>query len=161
MTPMTDQRERLGTLIDNHIIASGEEYRLVAQRANISVETLAKARRGEKINTRSLTRIETALGWEQGTASHILAGGNPPPRREACAPSRSQHPTEDDAPAIRIIGTEPLSPGETLEGWTAGDEQTHYRYQAADIEIRLMIPTSTPLEDVARRFRAMASVGRV
>src|SRR5699024_7068726 len=83
---MTDQRERLGTLIDNHIIASGEAYRLVAQRANISGETLAKARRGEKINNRSLTRIESALGWEQGTAAHILAGGNPPPRQEACAP---------------------------------------------------------------------------
>src|SRR5699024_11470118 len=113
---MTDQRERLGTLIDNHIIASGEEYRLVAQRANISVETLAKARRGEKINTRSLTRIETALGWEQGTASHILAGGNPPPRSESCSPSRSQHTTVDDAPAIRIIGTDPITPGENHTG---------------------------------------------
>lgn len=157
---MTDQRERLGTLIDNHILATGEEYRRFAKRARVSVETLSKARRGEKINARSLARIETALGWEPGTATHILAGGAPPtdtPR----VPHHTHHPDEDTTPAIRIAGTDPLEPGETLEGWLTNDNQTRYRYQTPTVDIRMQLPTTDPLPEVIRRFRAMGSVGRV
>lgn len=157
---MTDQRERLGTLIDNHILATGEEYRRFAKRARVSVETLSKARRGEKINARSLARIETALGWEPGTATHILAGGAPPtdtPR----VPRNTQHPDENTTPAIRVTGTTPLDPGETLEGWPTDNTQIRYRYRSPHLDARMNFPATYSLEDVVRRFRAMANVGRV
>lgn len=164
---MTDQRKRLGTTIDNHILATGEEYRAFAKRAEVSVETLAKARRGEKINDRSLRRIENALGWPPGTAETILAGGAPPTSTEPPrVPRDTRPPVEADDPRVRLEGTPPLEPHELLEGWPIDGGRTHYHYRDsrdadAPLDIRMIMGSSTPLEDVVKRMRAMTGIGRM
>jgi len=160
---MTDQRKQLGTLIDDHILASGKEYRAVAKEAGISVETLGKARRGETVNTRSLRKIEDALGWAPGTSSHILAGTTPPARTDLgplMVPRGGRPPIEDTDPELRLEGKAPLREGEVLEAWVRDDSQWHYHYATEDLDLRTAFEAGLPLEDAVRKLRAMAAIHR-
>lgn len=161
---MTDQRKHLGTLIDDHILASGKEYRAVAKEAGVSVETLGKARRGEKINARSLRRIEAALGWGPGAAEHILAGTTPPANAEGgpvMVPRGSRPAIEEGEPELRIQGKAPLRDDETLAAWVRDDGKWHYCYVGPGVEhLRTPFDAELSLEDVIRKFRAMAAIHR-
>lgn len=162
---MTDQRKQLGTLIDDHILASGKEYRTVAKEAGVSVETLGKARRGEKINARSLRRIESAIGWAPGAAEHILAGTTPPANTDpgpVMVPRGSRPAIEEGEPELRIQGKVPLREDETLAAWVRDDGKWHYHYTATQTDADLSTPfdADLPLEDVARKLRAMAAIHR-
>lgn len=160
---MTDQRKQLGTLIDDHVLASGEEYRSFATRAGISVETLGKARRGEKVNTRTLRKIESALGWSPGAAEHILAGTTPPANTEpgpVMVPRGSRPAIEEGEPELRIHGKAPLREDETLAAWVRDDGKWHYHYTAPDVVLRTPFEADLSLEGVIRKFRAMAAIHR-
>ncbi|MFJ9558217.1 hypothetical protein ACIRPH_30805 [Nocardiopsis sp. NPDC101807] len=160
---MTDQRKQLGTLIDDHILVSGKEYRTVAAEAGVSVETLGKARRGEKINARSLRKIEAALGWAPGASDHILAGTTPPAATDPgplLVPRGGRPPIEDTDPELRLEGKAPLRDGELLEAWVRDDDKWHYHYATADLDLRTAFEAGLSLEDAVRKLRAMAAIHR-
>jgi hypothetical protein len=158
---MTDQRKRLGTLIDDHILASGKGYRTVAKEAGISIETLAKVRRGEKVSARTLRRTELAIGWAAGASEHILAGTTPPANTEegpVMVPRGSRPAIEEGTPELSIQSEAPLRDDETLTAWVRPDGQWHCYYVAPGTELRAPFDAGLPLVNIVRKFRAMAAI---
>ncbi|MFD0772638.1 hypothetical protein ACFQZ2_01730 [Streptomonospora algeriensis] len=77
--PPAPDHERLGRYIEQRIDALGLEYKEVADAARISVETLARIRRGRPVASRTYRKLEPALGWSTYSIDHVLEGSEPAP----------------------------------------------------------------------------------
>lgn len=90
----------LASAMDKQRSALGLRWNDVADRAQVTRETLRRIRAGS-VEMRSLTKgaIETALEWESGSVDTILAGGYPTPR----APTSVELNESDDDELDRIL----------------------------------------------------------
>lgn len=163
---MTDARTRLGQGIEARIAYLDAEYKQIAQTAKVSIETLAKARTGKVVGSRSLAKISRALGWPPGAAEAALGGAEvPPPDAPMHVPRDSRPEIEEGDPDLRLRDAPPLGAGESLEGWPLEDGQWHYHYRTTGprgqpIDIRLTLDPALTLEDVAKLMRGSAAVAK-
>lgn len=163
---MSPTHKRLGAAIDARIADLGWDYHEAADHAGISTETLAKARRGQKVSRKTLLRIEATLGWGEGSVDAILAGGDPRTTVRAIVHLPrwpGGPPIEENEPSIHLRGAAPLAEGEELLGWPAGDGKTYYRYTAQEDDGRPLVfraPMSSDLSlgEVVRRVRTMVEI---
>lgn len=64
----------------------------VARRADISIATLGRVRRGEgDLTTDTKYGLEDALRWTRGSIDAVLAGGTPTARESNPAPAAARH----------------------------------------------------------------------
>lgn len=79
-----DARARLARLMDERRLSLRLNWSHVADRADVTTETLRQVRNG-RYTLRPLTKtgIEQALRWERGSVDAILDGGQPEPLPEA------------------------------------------------------------------------------
>jgi transcriptional regulator with XRE-family HTH domain len=108
----------------------------VARRADISIATLGRVRRGEgDLTTDTKYGLEDALKWTRGSVDATLAGGNPTLRESAPAPTRAAPPYEWSATARRlIIG---MTSEEISElGRTIDNEQSRLRWMRDALRIK-------------------------
>ncbi|ASU81558.1 XRE family transcriptional regulator [Nocardiopsis gilva YIM 90087] len=64
-------------MIEDRLNHLGMEYAQAARLADVSVETLAKIRRGVRARPKTYRRIERVLGWSVGACDVVIAGGTP------------------------------------------------------------------------------------
>lgn len=162
MSGMTDPKILVGRAIETRIADKGMTYKQVAANADVSVETLSKARKGVTISDLYMKRIMVALDWTPGSADQIAQGGNPtdaPPGPTLV--STGTPPVEQAEPALTLTGA-PLEAGETLTGWDREDGRRHWRFERTEngetASITAAYPMSTPIDEVVRRMRTAASV---
>lgn len=78
MPKRLSNRERLAQHMDERRVDLDLRWADVASAAGVTTETLRQARNGPG-EIRPLTKrgIERALGWDRGSVSRVLAGGDP------------------------------------------------------------------------------------
>ncbi|MFF2331918.1 MULTISPECIES: hypothetical protein [unclassified Streptomyces] len=72
-----EELARLGGAVEAFISTEGMQFTDVAERADFSIETLAKIRKGVKVSAVSYRKLERALGWAAGSVDAVRAGGTP------------------------------------------------------------------------------------
>lgn len=117
-----EPRARLARAVEATISDEGWEYSQVAQRAGFSIETLAKIRRGQRVRTRTLRRLEEGLRWPRGRTEELLGLPAPNPASAAplTAPARGEFDEDlerlglnpDDPDVLAIIGEKRLRASE-------------------------------------------------
>jgi len=87
MADQPEARRRLAALMNERRLDLNLTWREVAERGRVSMRALGYARTGDD-EIRPLTQagIETGLGWERGSVSLILDGGDPVPLGGAVVP---------------------------------------------------------------------------
>ncbi|MBB5431403.1 helix-turn-helix domain-containing protein [Nocardiopsis composta] len=153
---VADPRTRLGAAVEDRIDELGLEYVEVAARAGISVETLAKVRRGEKVRDTTLRKIEQALGWPRGHMEQVLSEKGADP---LAAPAERADEEEVDAKGL-------LREGERLTRLPSGDDEWEYTLwlpAPAGRRRRLPIsfPRDAPLEEVVSELHRLAELIRL
>ncbi|MGW4852193.1 hypothetical protein ACWEPZ_13310 [Streptomyces sp. NPDC004288] len=96
---------RLGDTVENYIADQGMQFNEVAERADFSIETLAKIRRGVRVSPTTYRKLERALGWAGRSADAVMAGGAPTIDAAAPAPAVTAAPNDEsiDPQAAAIL----------------------------------------------------------
>lgn len=167
MTESSDNRGKTGEKLTHRRVDINPEYRNLSEFARatgINYKTLQRIESGadHRFSRGTLLALDQAYRYPPGTIEHMLATGEEPP----LVPRGTRPPIESDEPGLRIVETPPLERGELLEGWPIDEGRTHYHYRDSrdadtPLDIRMIMDSSTPLEDVVKRMRAMAAIGRM
>ncbi|APE22012.1 hypothetical protein vnz_13950 [Streptomyces venezuelae] len=98
-----EELARLGDTVESFIAAQGMQLNEVAERADFSIETLAKIRKGVRVRPATYRKLERALGWAAGGVAVAAAGGEP--TVEAAQPIPTVAPVEEliDPQAAAIL----------------------------------------------------------
>ncbi|MBB4987460.1 hypothetical protein [Streptomyces nymphaeiformis] len=100
-----EELARLGDTVENYIAAQGMQFTEVAERADFSIETLAKIRKGVRVSPVTYRKLERALGWTVRSADDVMAGGEPTVETAAPIPAAppQDEPIDPQAAAILTI----------------------------------------------------------
>lgn len=164
-----EELARIGDAIEAHIREHGLEYAQVAAKAGITVPTLAKARRGERIRITNLRRVGIALGWAPEGLDQAARGEPPsllPPAPPGEAIPEDLPPFAQGPPVLTLRGSAPLRRDEELMAWDADDGERYYWFRP-DVRRHPRVSVSAPyaidrpMEEVLRRMRTAASAALI
>ncbi|MFI9005073.1 hypothetical protein [Streptomyces sp. NPDC053541] len=98
-----EELARLGAAVEQRISEAGMQFTEVAERADFSIETLAKIRKGVRVSPTTYRKLEIALGWARGGVNLAREGGTP--TLEVPASTSPAAPTEEVDPQASAILT--------------------------------------------------------
>lgn len=132
-----EPHRRLDQAMNARRIELGLNWRDIAERAEVSYESLRRIRKGDyRPSTLAAHRLDAALKWARGSVEKVLDGGNPIPLENGLAAK---------APKVRTQAG--LSERET--------RQQHLALALVEAEKALASATEEELEEFEERYGAL------